>query len=249
MMIKAILIDDEQDSTDVLSSLLQRYCPAVQVLACMNNPFEAAAVVEEMQPNVVFLDIEMPGKNGFELLEELDHPRLHIVFVTAYQEYAIRAFKYHAFDYLLKPVAIDALQKTIADLQTRMAGAAAVPAYADVLKKYLPLLQTRKIALPDGNAMMLVNPSDIIRCQSSGNYTRVYLQNGKNLLITRTLKEYEEMLAPFAFFRIHHEHLVNMQHVLRYIKGEGGYVAMSDGCTVEVSKRKKAAFLESLQHG
>ncbi len=246
-MIQAIIVDDELGARESLSKMVEKNCKNIQVVAkadCMLAAYEA---ITKHQPDLVFLDIEMPNGNAFDLLEKFDKIDFDIIFTTAYDHYAIKGIKYSAIDYILKPIDPEELvlavqrfeaksgQKNLLDKQ-----------FKALLSNIKPENKLKKVGLPDGDGLIFINLSEIIRCDSDGNYTFFILTSGKKIIASRTLGEYEQMFAEDNFFRVHRSHLINLQHVKKYIKGEGGYVVLSDNSQVEVSRRNKVDFLERL---
>lgn len=244
---KAILVDDENGSRESLALLLEKYCPQVQVLAKADSMTSALTAVQKYEPELVFLDIEMPNGSGFDLLEKIKDIDFDVVFITAYDHYAIRAIKFSAVDYLLKPVDPEDLKNAVNRVEEkRLSKKSLGDKYKTLLSNVKSETKLKKVAIPDGDGLVFINLTDIIRCDSDGNYTYFILNNGKKIMSSRTLGEYEEMFEGENFFRVHRSHLVNLDHVKKYIKGEGGYVVLSDNSQVEVSRRKKIEFLEKL---
>lgn len=244
---KAILVDDENGSRESLAILLEKYCPKVQVLAKADTMTSALTAIQKYEPDLVFLDIEMPNGSGFDLLEKIKDIDFDVVFITAYDHYAIKAIKFSAVDYLLKPVDPEDLIQAVKRVEEKHLSKKALgDKYNVLLSNIKSETKLKKVAIPDGDGLIFVSLTDIIRCDSDGNYTYFILTNGKKIMSSRTLGEYEEMFEGENFFRVHRSHLVNLDHVKKYIKGEGGYVVLSDNSQVEVSRRKKIEFLEKL---
>jgi two-component system LytT family response regulator len=243
-MIKAVLIDDEQHCRETLSIQLERYCPEVLLLAACCSAAEGVKAIAQHQPDVLFLDVEMPHMNGFEMLQKLDKITFDVIFTTGYDSYAIKAIRFSALDYLLKPIDKDELRKAVAKVSAKKGHT--MTQQLDILLEKLenkqPLLQ--KIALPTQDGFELIAVHNIIRCESDSNYTNIYLKNGRRILVSRILKEIEELLDGHSFLRVHHSHVINLEEVARYIRGEGGYVIMSDNSTVNVSRSRKEALLK-----
>lgn len=246
--IKAIIVDDEQHCIDALQTMLAKKCPEVTVLGGVNSVKAAKELIDELHPDVVFLDVEMPHQNGFELLKLFDKINFDIIFTTAYEQYALKAIKFNALDYLLKPFSVkelqDAVQKCISrkNVQQSEPGNSPLDVFLQNMKT---LHQThKKIALPTINGLVFMPVQNIVRCESTGNYTRIFFTDKKNLMVSRPLKEFEELLTDVDFFRVHNSHLINLQQMQSYIQGEGGFALMSDGTQVEVSRRRKADFLK-----
>lgn len=246
--IKAIIVDDEQHCIDALQTMLAKKCPEVTVLGGVNSVKQAKELIDEMHPDVVFLDVEMPHQNGFELLKLFDRINFDIVFTTAYEQYALKAIKFNALDYLLKPFSVKELQDAVQKCINRK-GAQQPEVGSSPLDVFLQNMKTlhqthKKIALPTINGLVFMPVQNIVRCESTGNYTRIFFTDKKNLMVSRPLKEFEELLTDVDFFRVHNSHLINLQQMQSYIQGEGGFALMSDGTQVEVSRRRKADFLK-----
>lgn len=246
--IKAIIVDDEQHCIDALQTMLQKKCPEVTVLGGVNSVKEARDMIIELQPDVVFLDVEMPHQNGFELLKLFDKITFDVIFTTAYEQYALKAIKFNALDYLLKPFSVKELQDAISKCVSRRNGQQGEQSTSPIevfLQNMKTLHQThKKIALPTINGLVFMPVQNIVRCESTGNYTRIFFTDKKNLMVSRPLKEFEELLTDVDFFRVHNSHLINLQQMQSYIQGEGGFALMSDGTQVEISRRRKADFLK-----
>jgi len=201
-------------------------------------------LVQLYKPDVLFLDIEMPRMSGFKLLEQIPEVDFEIIFITAYNHYAINAIRISAFDYLVKPVAIEELQQTVERLANF--SVKKTKERAEVLQKNLanPRSQDDQITIPTNDGLEFIQISQIIRIESSSNYSRLVLQSGRQMLVTRQLKDFEEILQDYRFYRVHHSHLINLQYITRYIRGDGGQITMKNGDTIDVSRRKKELFLK-----
>lgn len=245
-MLNAIIIDDEQNGRIALKQKLQDYCPTVKVVAEAENGLEGMEMIQQFQPQLVFLDIEMPGMDGFEMLINIPDKKFHLVFTTAYDQYAIKAIKYAAFDYLLKPIDIDELKETIIRLEH-----APVP---DITGKKLETLEQNlltkpflnKIAVPTQEGLLFFDINHIIRLEAQSNYTMIYFDDQPKMMASRTLKEFEEILPMDTFFRIHNSHIINLLFIKKYIRGDGGQVEMKNGDHILVSRRKKDEFLKTI---
>jgi two-component system LytT family response regulator len=243
-MISAIIIDDEFHCLDSLSILLSTYCKDVNLTATYNNAADALDGLKSFTPDLVFLDIEMPVMNGFQFLEKLSSLPFAVIFTTSYDQYAIKAIKFSALDYLLKPVDPDELQKSIAKVKQR-----ALP-YAEQFQMLMNHIsqkrdQFKKIAVATTGGYELIPVEEVIRCEARDNYTCFFLKNNRAVLASRTLKDVEEQLVPFnLFLRVHHSSLINLNEIVKYTKGEGGFVTMSDGSVVNVSRRKKEELMK-----
>ena len=246
-MIKAIIVDDEPYCCESLGTLLQRFCPEVKVADICHNGVSALKAIKETAPQLVFLDIEMPKMNGFELLEKLGEINFQLIFTTSYDQYAIKAIRYSALDYLLKPVDRDELQRAVQKVALRLKNP--LPEQIEILLQKLnyPGTPVAKIAIPTLEGLHMIPVESLISCTADSNYTILHLKNKQKVIASRTLKEIEEVLEDFSFARVHHSHLVNLNEVEKYIRGEGGYLMMSDGTTVDVSRSRKEILLKKLQ--
>ena len=247
--IRAIIVDDESRHHETLGKMLNTFCPEIELCGNANSVKEAVDIINYNQPQLVFLDIEMPGGNGFTLFDHYDDPPFEVVFTTAHDLYAINAIKYAALDYLMKPINIRELQEAVerASLIISKKGASSNRKF-DVLKSNLQLEDKRftKIALPSSEGIDFIEADVIIRAEAERSYSNFYLDNGKKILVSKPLKEYEALLEQCNFFRVHKSHMINLNHIEKYIKGKGGYVIMKDGSHVDVSVRKKEDLLNRL---
>lgn len=246
-MIKTIIVDDEPYSCEALDALLNRYCPQVQVVSICYSGREALLKIKEQKPQLIFLDIEMPQMNGFELLQNIPEPDFDLIFTTSYDQYAIKAIRFSALDYLLKPVDRNELQAAVHKVTERNHSSLTQQLELLLHKIHFPAAHITKVALPTMEGLQMVNADSIISCESDSNYTIMFLKNKQKIVVSRTLKDIEEMLEDHSFLRIHHSYLVNINEINKYIKGEGGYVIMSDGSAVDVSRSKKELLLKTLQ--
>jgi len=246
-MIQTIIIDDERHSCDALKMLLDKCCPQIQVAAICHSANEGIKKINELKPDLIFLDIEMPYMNGFQMLEQLSIIDFEIIFTTSYDQYAITAFKFSALDYLLKPVDREELEKAVQKVSKKTNPA--ISQQLEILLQRInqPAKPVHRIALPTMQGLEFVPVESITHCSSSNNYTEFFLKDKKKLLVSRTLKEAEDMLADHAFLRVHHSHIVNLNAITRYVKGEGGYLVLADGSTVDVSRSRKELLMQKLQ--
>lgn len=244
-LIRAILVDDEPGSLVTLKTLLQRYCPDVSVVAETGHPPDVVELVRKFSPDLLFLDIEMPYANAFDLLDMLRPVKFEVVFVTAFNDYALKAFKYAALDYLLKPLNIDELKGAVERVKKMLMGPQGINGRVNGLLENLsrPADDPEKISIPTDDGYSLLELNKIIFIEAEGNYSRVYLENGRKPLIVRSLKEFEETLPPKRFIRVHHSFIINIHHAKRYQKGRGGLVEMTNGVRIEVAVRKRTDFL------
>jgi two-component system, LytTR family, response regulator len=244
---KAIIIDDEAGCRDALESLLKKYCPYVSSITKAVNADSGYEAIIANKPDIVFLDIEMPGGSGFDLLERLGEVNFDVIFTTAYGHFAIKAIKFSAVDYLLKPIDPDELVKAVEKTaQKKFSQSLINQKFQALLENLHPAAKSKKVAVPDAGGFTFVNVADIVRCESDGNYTTIILAGGAKMVASKTLGDFEELFTGEKFFRVHRSHLINMEKIKKYIKGEGGYVVMEDNSQVEVSRRKKLEFLEFL---
>jgi two-component system LytT family response regulator len=239
MMIKAILVDDEKHPLTTLSWKLEKFCPDVTIVEQFTDSSKALDYLRENQPDILFLDIEMPRLDGFELLEELGDFSFEVIFTTAYDEFGIRAVKVDALDYLLKPVQNKELKLAIEKYKNKHQETEK----SEVLFSSKSLQKKDRIALATKESIQYVLPEDIILCSSDSNYTLIYLSDGRKKIISRTLKDVEKWLAPYGFFRAHLSHLVNLQHIKEYVRSDGGYLLLSNGKTLPVARNRKEALL------
>lgn len=247
-MIRCILIDDEKNSLEMMEWLLKTYCPDVKIEAMCNAAVDGIAAIHKLKPDVVFLDIEMPHMNGFDMLEQFDKLFFDVVFCTAYDQFAIRAFKYSALNYLLKPVDPEDLKETIRRIEEKKTA----PSREQIDLLFQTIRQTarptaQRIALTTADGLIFVPTSDIVYCQAESNYTSVILTGGKKIVVSKVLKDIDEALSGPDFFRIHNSYLVNLNHITRFVRGDGGYVVMQDGATVGISRSRRQEFMEMFE--
>ncbi|MCA6361417.1 MAG: response regulator transcription factor [Bacteroidetes bacterium] len=246
-MITAVIVEDETKSREVLETLVKTNCPDVQVVATADAVASGVELIRKVNPKLVFLDIEMADGSGFDLLEQLPQAGFDVIFTTASDQHALRAIKYSAIDYLLKPIDGDELKAAVDKIVKKQSGNDNLENLKFLLQNFrMPSEQYTKITLPTGNAYEIVNVKDIIRCEADGSYTSFFLESKKKLLVSASLKHYEDLLPENDFIRVHHHHLININHVVRYLKTDGGYAVMTDGSQIEISRRKKDAFLQRL---
>ena len=246
-MIRTILVDDETDSIRVLQRLLENYCPQVNIVGTAGGVETALPLIRAIKPDLVLLDIEMAQGNAFDLLNQLQPIDFKVIFVTAFDNYAVRAFKYSAVDYLLKPVDIDDLRTAINRVEKKPDDHAVVQQMKMLLDNVGVLqLTQQKMAIPTITGLIFITVQDIIRFEASGNYTSIYLSSGETILATRTIKDYEDILPETIFCRIHNSHIINLSRIKKYQKGRGGSVEMEDGSIIEVASRRRDEFLRRL---
>jgi len=242
--LKAIIIDDELSSQQNLQQKLIEFCPDIKVIASAQKPEEAILLIRQHNPDVIFLDIEMPRMNGFRMLDELGELDFDIIFTTAYNHYAVDAIRISAFDYLMKPIAIKDLQNAVERLVKQRQGR--TKDKLDVLRQSLSSSksQEEKMAIPTSEGLEFIPIKTIMHIESSSNYSKLFFTDGKSLLVTKLLKDFEDMLLPYNFYRVHNSHLINLAYIKKYIRGEGGQVIMQNGDVIDVARRKKEEFLK-----
>ena len=247
-MITALLIDDDDNLRAGMKSLLSRYAPEIAIMGEADSVKTGTELLLKTDPQVVFLDIHLGDGSGFDLLEEVNKRgklNSQIVFITAHEQYAIKAFRFSALDFLLKPVDPDELEKVISKIKNVLVKSDSV-AHIDLLLENIrrKVDNFKRIALSTADGIHLFEISDIIRCESEDNYTKFYIKNNKPVLISKTLKEYEDLLTEHGFERIHQSHLINLAYLKSYIKKDGGYVVMADNSNLPISQRKKERLQE-----
>ena len=246
-MIRTVIVDDEIDSIRVLQRLLNTYCPEVNIVGKADGVETALHTIQSCKPDLVFLDIEMTQGNAFDLLNQLQPIEFQVVFITAFDNYAIRAFKYSAVDYLLKPVDIDDLRSALDRVMRKVQG----KSFLDQMETLLYNVETfqltqQKMAVPTLTGLVFIPIKDIMRFEAKGSYTSIYLTNTEEIIATRNIKEYEELLPDAIFCRVHNSHIINLHKIQKYHKGRGGYIIMEDGSNIEVASRRREEFLRRL---
>ena len=239
-IIKAIIIDDEHNNIINLQALLQWHCPHVQVIAIAQNAHEGEEIILLHKPDLIFLDIQMPGANGFDLLRKLPKLNFEIIFVTAYDKYGIQAIKFSAIDYLLKPINVSELKQAIDKVMIKRSG------YKNIqLENLLELIkhqqqkEDHRIALPTAKETHFIKVSEVMRCEASNNYTTFFFESGKKIVVSKPIYEYEDLLNDYGFIRCHQSHLVNKKFVKSLVKEDGGYLLLDDNTTIPISKQRK----------
>ena len=246
-MIRTIIIDDEEDGRNGLNIALKKYCPEIDVQHICESPEKGIEVIKKNKPDLVFLDIQMPNMSGFDLLQQLAPVNFEVIFVTAHDHYAIKAIKFSALDYLLKPIDIDDLIHAVKRVKERVSIEPTAFRYQSILNNIqYKSREIEKLAVPTLEGIDFFETQDIIFCKADGNYTVLYLKGKANKIVCRNLKDFESLLTEPAFCRVHHAALINMKHIQKYVKGEGGHVILTEGHQVEISRRKKESFLQLL---
>jgi len=243
---KAIIIDDEEHCIESIRMLLQKHQPQVEVIAEITNPSDAIDFISSKKPDLVFLDIKMPEMTGFELIAKIRNIDFHIVFTTAFDDFAIKAFRVNAVDYLLKPIDPEELVAAINKVEQKMRKGETSSHITSLLKQVDNVLRAKeKISLPTKQGISFIKVDDIVRCEADSNYTEVVCIN-KKYLVSKTLKELEKLLVGNNFQRVHNSHLINLKHIEMYHRGNGGVVVMNNGDHVDVSRSRKSAFLGNI---
>lgn len=241
---RALLVDDESKSRTALRSFLSKYCPTIDIVGEAEGVKSGLEKIEELTPDVIFLDIEMNDGTGFDLIEQLPAINCEIIFVTAFNQYAIKAFRYSAIDYLLKPVNPEELIQAVAKLSDESR-------ISEIEQKLEALMSNKtsiqKIAIPSMEGIRLEEVNNIRYCESDNYYTHIHLNSGEKLLVSKTLKEYDTILSEEGFFRIHQKYLVKVSEIKTYSKSDGGFVTLSDGTHLTVSRRKKDDLVKLLR--
>jgi two-component system LytT family response regulator len=244
-MIRCILVDDEKNALEMMEWLIRTYCPDVEIVAMCNSAEQGIAAINTHKPDVVFLDIEMPRMNGFDMLEQFDKLFFDVVFCTAYDQFAIKAFKYSALNYLLKPIDPDDLKSTV----SRIAERKSIP----TREQFELLLQSiaqpakttpQRIALTTADGMIFVPTQDIVYCEAESNYTKVVLSSGKKIVVSKVLKDIDEALSGPDFCRVHSSFLINVNRIKKYVRGDGGYLIMDDDANISISRNRRQEFME-----
>jgi two-component system LytT family response regulator len=249
MRIKSIIIDDEVNNVENLVVLLNSYCPDVDIVATATSADEGKEILQKFKPDLVFLDIQMPGKNGFEILKELNELDFEVIFVTAFDKFAIQAMKFSAVDYLLKPINIQELQAAVIRAQKRHQ----LKMQNNQLENLINLIRSQqnkeehRIGLTTMKETRFVKTSQVIRCESSNNYSTFYLDGGESILVCKPIYEYEELLSEYGFIRCHQSHIINKSFVKSWVKEYGGYLLLHNGTEIPVSRNKKEAVKEFLK--
>jgi two-component system LytT family response regulator len=243
MKIKTLIVDDETDALNFIDSIIGEYCPKLEVVGKAQSAKEGAKMIIEKAPDLVFLDVEMPQGSGFDLLANFPEKTFDVIFITAFNHYAIKAIKFSAVDYILKPININefiqAVDKVLDKNQKKEHRGASFSALLENVRSTMP----GKLAIPTSEGMEYLNTRNIIRVEADRSYSWFYMTDNRKILVSRNLKEYQELLSDRNFFRTHNSHLVNLEHVKKYIRHEGGAVELDDGTQVPISRGKRDLFL------
>ena len=245
-MIKAVIIDDEQHCVSALLSDLQQHCPSVEVADVCNSAKEGMMSIKKLAPDLVFLDVEMPWMNGFEMLDLLGDINFSVIFTTAHDEFAAKAFRISAVDYLLKPIDANDLKSAVQKVEKKMEAGSNLQHISNLLRNMKQPSADQKIALPQREGYEFADVSSIIYLTAEGAYTKVYIKDKKPMLISRTLGDVEELLPAELFQRIHHSTVVNVHYITQFLRTDGGYVVLNSGEKLSVSKGKKDQLMARL---
>ncbi|MDX1471051.1 MAG: LytTR family DNA-binding domain-containing protein [Flavobacteriaceae bacterium] len=247
-MINAIIVDDEQNAIKNLKWEIERFCPEIKVLDTFTEPREAVSAINYLKPDCVFLDIEMPEMDGFQLLGKLNFRQFDLIITTAYDNYAIKAFKEQAIDYLLKPIDSDDLKNAVAKIKANKEKNKLGFELKKIVQSISPPNSERKIGLPMAGKILFKPLNSIVYCKSDGNYSEVYFEDQSEEVVTLKLKEMEKLIDDDNFYRVHNSYIVNKRHISEYVRTDGPYLIMSTNVSIPVSRRKKDALLQMLSH-
>ncbi|RDK87346.1 LytR/AlgR family response regulator transcription factor [Marinirhabdus gelatinilytica] len=242
-----VIVEDEKNSLDALTHLLSEYCEAVNILGTAGTVKESVALIKKVQPDLVFLDVELHSGTGFDVLRQVQEVSFEVIFTTAYEQYAINAIKFSSVDYLLKPIDLDELQEALEKVKKRKGNEAHITQIKNLLMNLQEKnISDKKICLSTLQGIEFVKVVDIVYCKANGSYTLFSIKGQNNQLVSKNLKEFENLLEEFGFMRVHNSYLINLREVKKYIKSEGGYIIMSNNDHVHLSSRKKDIFLERI---
>lgn len=247
MAYNCVIVDDEKPQQEILTNMLVKSFPAYQLNSICSSVDEGIKRIKEIKPELVFLDVQMPPKTGFDLLTALDQINFEVIFTTSFEHFAVKAFKFSAVDYLLKPFSEEDLAIALKKFEDKRAVQNSLKNVQNLLSNINKNTQDKaRIALPTMTGFVFVQVNDIVRCESDNNYTTFYFEDRSYLMVSKTLKDCEELLVDYNFFRVHTSHLVNLNYITEYIKGDGGQIKLTDGSCVDVSRRKKDEFIQLL---
>lgn len=245
--LKTIIVDDEQNAVDFISCIIREYCPQLEVAGKANNVAEGVERINELKPDLIFLDVEMPHGTGFDLLTHFPEKKFEVIFITAFNHYAIRAIKFSAVDYILKPVNItefiEATERVIRKLSDNTRNS---NENFRILMENLKTSHPSRLAIPTSDGMEYLNPREIIRIEADRSYSWFYLSGNRKILVSKHLKEFQDLLDEKNFFRSHNSHLINLRFVRKYIRKDGGYIEMQDGAEIPISRNKKDLFISNM---
>jgi two-component system, LytTR family, response regulator len=244
-MIKAVLIDDEKNALEMLEWQLHTYCPQVTIAATCTNAIDGISGIQNHRPQLVFLDIEMPKKNGFELIQSFAEPFFDVIFTTAYNQFALKAFRFAAFDYLLKPIDAEDLTASVLRYQKKTVQSDLKRQIEILMQQYIkPDTLPDKVSFSTQQSIHFIVPDNIVYCESNSNYTTLHFTDKTKMIVSKTLKEVEDVLVHYHFYRVHHSFIINLRHISRYVKNDGGSIEMFGGAQVPVSRQRKQEILQ-----
>jgi two-component system LytT family response regulator len=242
--LKTVIIDDEANAVDFINSIIGEYCPELEVVGKAHNVTEGVKTIMELHPDLVFLDVEMPNGTGFDLLTHFPEKEFEVVFITAFNHYAIKAIKFSAVDYILKPINISEFIEAVGRvIQKRASNSGSRADNFRILMENLRTATPSRLAIPTADGMEYLNPKEIIRIEADRSYSWFFLTGNKKILVSKNLKEFQDLLGDRYFFRSHNSHLINLKYVHRFIRREGGYIEMQDGSHIPISRNRKDLFL------
>jgi len=242
--LKTIIIDDEHDAVDFISSIIEEYCPGLEVVGKAHDIKEGDRIINEQKPDLLFLDVEMPHGTGFDLLANFPEKDFDVIFITAFNHYAIKAIKYSAVDYILKPINISEFIEAVHKVTQKRADSSLKS--SDNIKVLLENLKTgfpSRLAIPTSEGMEYINPKEIIRIEADRAYSWFFIAGNRKMLVSKNLKEFQDLLSDRYFFRPHNSHLINLKYVKKFVRKDGGYIEMTDGADIPVSRNRKDLFL------
>ena len=241
-----LIVDDEPDAVNFISSIIREYCPRLEIIGTASSAREGVKIILERQPELVFLDVEMPHGSGFDLLAQFPEKTFDVVFITAFNHYALKAIKFSAVDYILKPININEFIEAVDKvLHKRLSGSSRNTNYSELLEN-LKTETPSKLAIPTSDGMEYLKTSDIIRVEADRSYSWFFLNDKRKILVSKNLNNYQELLSDRHFFRPHNSHLINLDHVKKYIRHEGGIIEMDDGSQVPISRARRDLFLAQM---
>ena len=245
MKYTAVIVEDELRSREFLNSMVAEFCPQVELLGMASNVQEAVSLIDQTRPQIVFMDIELQTGTGFDVVEKVQERNFHLIFTTAYDHYAIKAIKFSAVDYLLKPISVEELQeavtKAMETIEQKSSGNK-LDQLINNLKR--PAGDDFSISLSTSEGIEFVQLSTIIRLEANGPYTTFFLKDGRKIMVSKNLKEYEQLLSEHAFFRVHNSHIIHLKEVRKMIKTDGGYAIMNDNSMIAISPKKREEFMQ-----
>lgn len=245
--ITAVLVDDEQGNRENLLRMLENNCPQIKIAGICGSVSEARTVLKTIQPDILFLDICLGSDTGFSLLQSLPDTSFEVIFVTAYDQYAIQAIRFSALDYLLKPIDLEELTRAVDKAVQITLRKQENRRMQNLLTNARSVDKQKKIALSVADKIEFVEIGTIVRCESESNYTTFFLKSGEKLIVSRTLKEFDDLLTPYSFLRVHQSHLINLDEIKSFIKADGGYIRMKDGSSVSISRQRRNYVMEILK--